>query len=154
MISSSLAFNCSKYARCSAASLSILASMRSIFRSKRVMRSRMKVRRSSLSAMRRLSHARCYGSGRDCYKSATARDALRPAAAGYFEERLVALHVALAARAFLGALVGVLHSGARFLEPRLDVGAVEVVRRDRLLHEHQRRVLDHLQVALALCELD
>src|SRR3954464_5239470 len=75
-------------------------------------------------------------------------------AAGHFQEDLVAPHVALVACALLRAFLGALHAVPRLLQARLDVGAVDLVRGVRLLDEHQRRVVDHLEVALALCERD
>src|SRR3954464_14220931 len=98
-------------------------------RSKRIRNSRRKVRRSSLSATTRLSHAPRYISTRGVKRQ------LR--VAGHVEERLVALDVALEAGSLLRALLGVLHALARLVEPRLEVGAVEVLRLDRLLHEHE-----------------
>src|SRR5438128_7126353 len=68
------------------------------------------------------------------------------------EERLIPAYVAPRARLPLGALLSLLEAGARVSEPGLERGAVELVRRDRLLDEHQRAVLGELQVSLGLGE--
>src|SRR5437868_6271434 len=78
----------------------------------------------------------------------------RPLAGHDLEEGLVALHLALGSGALLGALVGALRGVTRLLEAGLEGRAVDRVRRDRLLHEHERRVVDHLEVPLALREAD
>src|SRR5438128_1401446 len=76
------------------------------------------------------------------------------AAAGYLEEGLPAGDVALGVHALLAALLRLVQRLARLAEARLEVGAVERVRVHRLLDQHQRAVVHHLEVALALREPD
>src|SRR4051812_2708248 len=70
------------------------------------------------------------------------------------EESLVALHLTLSACLLLAVVLCALHGPLRLLEPRVEVGLVDVVGGDRLLHEHEHLVLDHLEVALPLGEAD
>src|SRR5918999_5589977 len=68
------------------------------------------------------------------------------------QERLVALHLALRARALLRVLLGPLHGVAGLLQARLEGAAVDVVGGYGLFDQDERRVVDDLQVALALGE--
>ncbi len=68
------------------------------------------------------------------------------------EKRLVALDVAQRAGLLLAVLLGALGGLARVGQLGLERLAVDLLRRDRLLDEHQRAVLGELQVALGLRE--
>ena len=59
---------------------------------------------------------------------------------------------ALGAVPLLRVLLGALRGFARLLEARLEGAAVHVLRGDRLLDQHERGVVHHLDVALALGE--
>src|SRR5207245_3571288 len=70
--------------------------------------------------------------------------------AGHLEKRLVAAHVAQRPGLRLAALLGPLGGRARFAELGLERRAIERLRADRLLDEHERAGLAELQVALGL----